>query len=256
MSDMSAEQVDNLTSAIDKLAKTREQSQPGAPDAEGGRYAAALDGSKEIADQLAKADMEKEDAHRAAVKAEVAEQVKAALSSIRTPSMAAAIGTGTAAKAKAIHQSVLDAHPLVRAAYEASGGSFEPGQFITAVAAASSSDADDQAVGKSALRSMGAMRMGAPEASSNYSFVDGEGKATLGATGATGGFVLPNNLVADLIKPQTQRAVYQSLVTVRNGVAVRGVDQPYRTGAPARATFQDWGGSRPVRRSRVPAAAG
>ncbi len=42
-------------------------------------------------------------------------------------------------------------------------------------------------------------------------------------------------------KPQTMRAIYTDLVTVRSGVNVRGVDQPFRTGAPARATFQDWG---------------
>jgi HK97 family phage major capsid protein len=34
------------------------------------------------------------------------------------------------------------------------------------------------------------------------------------------------------------------MVTVRNGVNVRGVDQPYRTGAPARMTFQDWNTSK------------
>jgi HK97 family phage major capsid protein len=241
MSEYTPEQVENLTSAIAKLAATRQEAQPGAPDAEGGRYAAALDGSKEIADHLAKADMEKEDAQRAAFKAEVAEQVKAVLSSIRTPSMAAAIGSGSAAKARSVHESLIDAHPLVKAAYEAAGGSFAPGQFITAVAAANSRDADDQLVGKGVLKGLGAHREGTPESSSSYSYVDAEGKATLGATGATGGFVLPNNLVADLIKPSTQRAVYQNLVTVRPGVAVRGVDQPYRTGAPARATFQDWG---------------
>jgi hypothetical protein len=72
-------------------------------------------------------------------------------------------------------------------------------------------------------------------------------KATLGTTGATGGFVLPNNLVANLEKPNTQAAVYTGsnpLVTVIPGVAVRGVDQPYRTGSPARMTAQDWGATK------------
>ena len=69
-------------------------------------------------------------------------------------------------------------------------------------------------------------------------------KATLGTTDATGGYVLPNNFVDTLIKPPTQRAVLQNLVTVRNGVNVRGVDQPYRTGTPTRMTFQDWGSTK------------
>jgi len=71
MTEYSPEQVDNLIGAIDKLAKVREQSQPNATDADGGRYAAALDGSKEVADQLAKADDQKEEAHRLLVKAQV-----------------------------------------------------------------------------------------------------------------------------------------------------------------------------------------
>ena len=80
---------------------------------------------------------------------------------------------------------------------------------------------------------LGVMRVNAPGAEPE--------KATLGTTGATGGYVLPNNLVDRVIKPATQKAVYQQLVTTINGVAVRGVDQPYRTSSAARATFIDWG---------------
>jgi HK97 family phage major capsid protein len=73
------------------------------------------------------------------------------------------------------------------------------------------------------------------------------GKATLGTTGATGGYVLPNNLVDSVVKPNVQDAIYQKLCTVRNGVAVRGVDQPYRTGAPSRAQFSNWGAPKETR---------
>ncbi len=243
MAEYTPEQIDNLTSAIAKLGEIRERAQPAAPAADGGAYAAALDGSKEIADQLAKADEQKEDANRAAVKAMVDEQVKAALKDLRSPSMAAAIGQGPDLDAKATlnEQAFLAAHPALAAAYSKD---YRPGEFVTAVWFAKSTDAEQQAAGKGVLREMGALRAGLPERSMVTAFVDGDGKATLGTTGATGGYVLPNNLVDTLVKPATQKAVYQTMVTIRNGVNVRGVDQPFRTGAPARAQFQDWGATK------------
>ncbi len=51
--------------------------------------------------------------------------------------------------------------------------------------------------------------------------------------------------VDTLVKPSTQEAVYQQLITVRTNVNVRGVDQPYRLTAPAKATFQTWGSAKP-----------
>src|SRR5882672_3531607 len=119
------------------------------------------------------------------------------------------------------------AHPLAAKAY---GDEYEPGLFLRSVMLARSSDAEDQAIGKAGLREIGALRADLPGASSTYSLVDEDGKATLGATGATGGYVLPNNLVDTVLKPATQKAVLQQLVTVRSGVNVRGVDQPFRTG--------------------------
>jgi HK97 family phage major capsid protein len=88
--------------------------------------------------------------------------------------------------------------------------------------------------GKAALSEIGARYDDMPELS----------KATLGTTGPTGGYVLPNNLVATLVKPAVTGFSYANLVTVRTGVNVRGVDQPFRTGAPSRATFQDWGSTK------------
>jgi len=73
-------------------------------------------------------------------------------------------------------------------------------------------------------------------------------KATLGAHRRHGGYVLPNNLVDRVIKPKVAQAYYtqgpDALLTVQNGIAVRAVDMPYRTGAPTRMTFQDWGNSK------------
>ena len=69
-------------------------------------------------------------------------------------------------------------------------------------------------------------------------------KATLGATAATGGYVLPNNLVDSVIKPNVQEAFYSKLCTLRSGVAVRGVDQPYRSDTTTRAQMQNWGATK------------
>jgi HK97 family phage major capsid protein len=66
----------------------------------------------------------------------------------------------------------------------------------------------------------------------------------LGATGTTGGYVLPNNLVDTIQKPHVAAAIWSNIVVMRNGIAVRGVDTPYRLGAPARMTFQDWGATK------------
>jgi HK97 family phage major capsid protein len=236
MTEFSSEDVERLSSAISKLADAKNVAAADGKVPDPG----VIEGAKAVADDLAKADLEREDTNRKAIKAAVEEQVKAALLDMRSPSMAAAIGQGVDVDAKATlnERAMMKAHPLLEAAYSKD---YRPGEFVTAVWFATSKDAEQQTAGKAVLRAMSAERRDAPERAFTYSFVDGEGKATLGATGATGGYVLPNNLVDTLVKPATQRAVYQNLVTVRNGVNVRGVDQPFRTGAPARATFQDWG---------------
>ena len=110
------------------------------------------------------------------------------------------------------------------------GGGYTPGTFISALWGLRGNP-DEYAVAKATLDSLGIEWRDSPDAA----------KATLGTTGATGGYVLPNNLVDQVIKPRTMEAVYSRLVTVRNGINVRGVDQPFRTGAPARMQFQDWG---------------
>ena len=47
---------------------------------------------------------------------------------------------------------------------------------------------------------------GPPDLSTGLISLDG--KATLGTTGATGGYVLPNNLVDSVVKPNVQVAIY------------------------------------------------
>jgi HK97 family phage major capsid protein len=118
------------------------------------------------------------------------------------------------------------------------------GTFIRAIWQSRSSDFEAQQWAKAALRGFGVERADLPTVSAGYLRDAETAKATLGATGATGGYVLPNNLVDSVVKPRTAQAHYEALVTVRPNVNVRGVDQPYRTGAPTRMTFSDWGSTK------------
>lgn len=68
------------------------------------------------------------------------------------------------------------------------------------------------------------------------------GKATLGSTDATGGWVIPNALVDEIIKPAAfQRNPYAGLVTNVNGVTAAAVDLPFRSSSPARALVAPFG---------------
>lgn len=167
--------------------------------------------------------------------------VKAALRNVRTPSLAAAIGAGPSVPddgGRFIKGRGLEPNPVMKAAFR----DYVAGEFITGLLNIHGNP-DEYQIGKAMLADLGVRFGGIPDDSTSYNFVDSGNveKATLGTTGATGGYVLPNNLVDTLIKPATQRAVLQNLVTVRNGVNVRGVDMPFRLGAPSRMTFQDWG---------------
>ena len=242
MSDYTPEQLNELIGAINHLAEVREETQPGSKKADGGRYSEALDGSKAVADKLADHDESKERKATESRKAEIADVLRDVLRETRAPSLASLIGPGKAgdnAPTRLRPGAFIDAHPALKAAFtEYRSG--EIMQAITSQLVGDGFDLEASQAGKATLASLGIRKAGLPDRSMTYGFVDGEGKATTGATGATGGYVLPNNLVDTLVKPATQKAVLQNLVTVVNGVAVRGVDIPFRTGAPTRMTFQDW----------------
>jgi HK97 family phage major capsid protein len=162
----------------------------------------------------------------------VAESVKAALLDVRTPSVAAQAGPGPAFSDAVRARFDVGASPALKASL---GDNYRAGTLLTGIMNLGTMDGDRTA-GKATLAELGLGYLPAPE-----------GKATLGTTGATGGYVLPNNLVATLVKPPTQRAVYTGanpLVTVIPGVMVRGIDQPYRTGSPSRWTAQNWGATK------------
>lgn len=239
------ERIDALTREIANLARTREEANPAAKAADGGRYAAALDGSAEIAAKLTAAEQQLADMRsrddKAARKAELTEIVQEVLRTSRTPSIAAQV-TGAAIGAahgggrfKPGASFAGKASPVLDAAFR----DYEPGEVLHAIMGfkgqlSDGIDIEQLNASKAKLQELGMIFMGVPEMS----------KATLGTTGATGGYVLPNNLVDTEVKPATQKAVLQNLVTVINGVAVRGVDQPFRLGAPSRMTFQDWGATK------------
>ena len=168
------------------------------------------------------------------------------LHGVRTP--ARTLGKGSPVedqpKGRRKPQATLKAHKFFRKAFN----DYEPGEFLNALAdyrGMSTEGNDPVAVlrGKAVLMSLADFG-GKPDQSQGTIGLGGRtmiGKAVLGTTGATGGYVLPNNLVESVAKPNVQEAIYSKLCTVRNGVAVRGVDQPYRTGAPSRAQFSNWG---------------
>lgn len=200
---------------------------------DGGRVAAAKDAQVEIAKAMTEATAPRPDPEIAALRAELAD-MKAALTGIRQPSIAAQVGNPPIEQPSSLAESLKGAHFAVEPYMKASlGMAYVPGQFISALMDLKGNP-DEFARGKAAIERLGV----------GWNDPQKEAKATLGTTGATGGYVLPNNLVATLVKPNTQAAVYTGanpLVTVIPNVMVRGVDQPYRTGAPTRMTAQNWG---------------
>lgn len=154
-----------------------------------------------LQEQFAKAKMEEETADAVASVAEM----KAQLAQMRSPSKAGAIGA-------------------VRA-----GGRYEPGTFLGAIMDARSGDPDARLAAKATLDRLAS------------AYGRDEGKATLGATDATGGWILPNAIVDQLIIPGTVDNIYRRLMTVVNNVATFQIDMPYRDAARAAAVIAPWG---------------
>lgn len=108
----------------------------------------------------------------------------------------------------------------------------EANHFLRAVWQANSRDASQQAAAKATLEALGSFYQTPEEAGS---------KSTLGSTDATGGYIIPNNLVETIMKPKTAANLYRSLLTVVDGVRGSGVDQPLRNSAPSRMVVAAWG---------------
>lgn len=189
-----------------------------------------------IADEMAKAKDE-DTARYDALKAEQ-EQVSADLTTLKATHDAAirnaevdeAIAT---AKAWAEQMPGLRAPSKARLIGAGSGHDEGPrkGDFLYNVMLAKSLDADEQGVGKAALKDFSGLT----------TYEESWGKATLGTTDATGGWVIPNAIVDDLIKPASAANIYRGICTVVNGVTAATVDIPFRIAAPARAEVVAWG---------------
>lgn len=111
------------------------------------------------------------------------------------------------------------------------GGGFAPsspeyvaGTFIGGIADMRSGDPEAYTRGKAALEGI-------------TEHEEAWGKATLGTTDATGGWVIPNAIVDSIIKPASFKNPYRELMTVVSGVTAAAVDQPFRGAAPARAVI-------------------
>ncbi len=99
--------------------------------------------------------------------------------------------------------------------------------FFAALAMARSRDAETQSVGKARLSDMGSYFTGVPDAA----------KATVGDTDAAGGYLVPNNVVADINMQAAPGRTVVDLFTVVNGVRGAAVDIPWEDTLDARAAI-------------------
>lgn len=109
------------------------------------------------------------------------------------------------------------------------------GDFLKGVMDAGSPDAERQAAGKASLDFLGISRVDMDAIPS---------KATLGTTDATGGWIIPNALVDELVKPSLAKNPYRQLMTFRTGITAPSVDIPFRSAAPARAVIAPFGSTK------------
>ena len=221
-------------------------------EGDGGRKAEAADGRVAVSKEFVAADTDKlgseiKKARKASLEQRV-EDLTRVLYDSRKGSKAALVGPGQAISSGMFGSRIKRGSAGVKpvAALKASFSNYTAGEFLAAYSGAKGyltdwRDTEVEMAAKAKLNEF-ALWAGPPDRSSALLLIGGDGKATLGTSGATGGYVLPNNLVDSVIKPNVQQAIYPTMgVRVIGGVAVRGVDQPYRTGSPARAQFANWG---------------
>jgi HK97 family phage major capsid protein len=116
------------------------------------------------------------------------------------------------------------------------GAGYQKGDFLFGVHEANARDTDRQAAGKAILAGY------AGKASlDGFTYQESWGKATLGTTDATGGWVIPNAIVDEFIVPATVDNIYRRICTVVPGVTAATVDIPFRLAARTRATVVAWG---------------
>ena len=202
-----AEQIGKLAVRLEETANEMSK----AKDEDTARYQALREENAQIAKDLnvlkAKHDTDTRDA-------EVDEAIAAAkawreqASNFREPSIMAALGKGS----------------LRDSGHKA-------GDFLYGLHEANGRDADAQAEGKATLASFGPRE-------------EAWGKATLGTTDATGGWVVPNAIVDQFIAPAAVDDIYRSLMTVVPGVTAAAIDVPFRSAARTRAAVAAFGSTK------------
>lgn len=230
-----AAQLDQLASDM-KVARTEDTARFDALKAEQVRVASDLTALQ------AKAQEEARDA-------ELDEAVKAAAdfrkfaSDYRSPSKAHLIGTRPAQAS----QNPADAK----------------GAFLFGVFQANSRDTEMQSEGKAILRALregeaDPSKASTPEGKAVLDSIGGTvrgdfkayereaawGKSTLGATDATGGWVIPNAIVDEFIAPASVTNIYRRLMTVVPGVTAFAVDIPFRSAVRTRAAIAAFGATK------------
>ncbi len=199
-----ADQIGKLAARFEETADQMAK----AKDEDTARYQAIKEENAQIAKDLtelkAKHDADLRNAEvDDAIK--MAAQWKAMLPNMRQPSMAGVIGGGS-----------------VKASTS------KRGDFLYGVHEANSHILDNQQVGKALLAEYGERQ-------------EAWGKATLGLTDATGGWIIPNAIVDEFIAPAAVDNIYRGLMTVIPGVTAFAVDIPFRSAARTRAAIAAFG---------------
>ena len=70
------------------------------------------------------------------------------------------------------------------------------------------------------------------------------GKATIGNSDAAGGWIIPNAIVAEFIKPARVKNPYRELMTVIDGVTAFAIDIPFRAALPSGAVIAAFGATK------------
>jgi HK97 family phage major capsid protein len=121
---------------------------------------------------------------------------------------------------------------LINGDARARGAGYDKGSFLWSVFQAAGRDSDHQREGKAILSELGRVRE------------DAWGKATLGTSDATGGWVIPNAIVDQFITPATVDNIYRGLCTVVPGVTAFAVDIPFRSAARTAAVVAAFGNTK------------
>lgn len=203
-----ATQIGTFASRLEDIANEMTK----ARDDDTARWNALNEERKTIAGQLqglqeakAKADRE----HETQLAIEAVAELKAQLAATRAPSKAALFG---APSDRAIRRD---------------------GDFIKAVVDFASNDPDARPAAKAMLEQLGSYRQDA--------WGEPIGKAALGTSDATGGWLIPNAIVADILKPAAYQSPMQGMVTTVTGVTAASIDLPLRLAGPTRAAVATWG---------------